>query len=157
MLLALAAPIEVVAQGPPPVSVGQRVRVSTESGTTHVGVISIAASGVIGILDEAGIQSSFPLSTVTRLEVSRGQSGNAATGALIGFAAGSLGVLALCDCDDYTGGFAVILGGVGGLVGMIIGGNSKTDQWRRVPLYRRRVSLAPTRDGRLALGFSLAF
>ena len=55
---------------------------------------------------------------------------------------------------------------MGGIVGGFVSHNIKTERWEEVPLecrfcrvikQRLRVSLAPQRDGRFALGFSIRF
>ena len=167
-LLALAhtlgASTEAAAQDTPPIAVGERVRVSTESGATHEGLVSMATSGVIEVRDEEGSQSSVPLSTVTRLEVSRGQQSKGVIGFWVGAGAGVLGTLAYCsggNCalfdDDFTAAAALLFGTGGGLVGALVGWSIKTDRWEGVPLERLRVSLAPQRHGRFALGLSVRF
>ncbi len=93
-LLALAhtlgASTEATAQDTPPIAVGQRVRVSTESGATYVGSVGMVTSAVMEVQDEEGSQSSVPLSTVRRLEVSRGQKSARGKGAVIGSLTGAL-------------------------------------------------------------------
>ena len=50
------------------------------------------------------------------------------------------------------------MGTVAGLIaGAVIKTDCWTDCWEAVPLERLRVSLAPQRDGRFALGFSVSF
>ena len=112
-----------------------------------------------------------PLASVTRLDVSGGQKSHALLGAGIGFAAGALVALVYCGMEegncvithlnggrnDFSNELPPILGVLGGVVGALVGRNTKTDHWERVPLSRLRVSLAPQRDGRFALGFSVRF
>lgn len=154
------------------VSVGERVRVSTESGETYVGLVSLATSGVIEVLDE-GTASSVPLSTVTRLEVSRGQKSNGRKGAVIGSLSGALSgaVIGFSLGDDpplfseafffsagEKAGIGFLLGAGGGaIIGALIGKAIHAEQWEEVPLERLRVSIVPQSDGRLRLGFSVRF
>ena len=149
-----------------PVAVGERVRVSTESGATHVGPVIMATSGAIEVQDEEGGRPSVPLSTVTRLEVSRGQRSNLGVGLFAGAGAGALVGLAICadpsvcsvfDDNDVKGKVIAFSAGVGILAGAIVGHFIKTDRWEEVPLERLSVSLTPQRDGRLMLGFSVRF
>ncbi len=107
-----------------------------------------------------------PLASVTRLDVSRGQKSHAEAGFFIGVHAGALGALAYCQLgekrcavfdNDFTLGVVLVGAGVGILLGVITGRSIKTDLWEEVPLQRLRVSLAPQRDGRFALGFSVRF
>ena len=162
---------EIAAQGTLAVAVGERVRVSTESGATHVGLLSAMTSDALEVQSEGGSQR-FSVASVTRLDVSRGQKSNAVLGAGVGFAAGALGAVVYCSraknefsgegkCvlfgDDTTPFQALIFGAAGGLVGGIAGYFIKSDRWEEVPLERLPVSLAPQRDGRFALEFSVRF
>ena len=115
--------------------------------------------------DEDGIPSSVPLSTVTRLEVSRGQKSKASVGVWVGTGLGLMTGVAICSSDACSilgnndiAGEVFLLTGVGGLIlGALIGSRIKGDRWEEVPLDRLGVSLTPQRDGRLALGFSVRF
>ncbi len=117
-----------------------------------------------------------PVASITRLEVSRGRRSNWAEGAgiglLVGAATGAIIGLASGDdppcprsgwfCSRWTAGtkagaLAVVFGGVGGVIGLIIGASTTTERWVEVPLDRLRVSFAPQRDGRFALGLSMRF
>ncbi len=174
-LLALAhtlgASTKATAQDMPPVAVGERVRVSTESGATHVGLVTALSSGALELQGEAGSQPfSVPMASMTRLEVRR-QHSKAVIGLLVGAGAGALAALAYCgaqegNCvivhfnggrNDFSNELPFSLGVVGGVAGALVGRNMKTDRWEGVPLDRLRVSLAPQRDGRIALGFSVRF
>lgn len=110
-----------------------------------------------------------PLVSVTRLDVHRGQKRRLAKGALLGglggIAAGVfLGAAWYDFCVDWSCnqvGFAalgVLLGGAAGtLLGAGVGALITSDRWEEVPLEGLVVSLAPQRDGRPALGFSVGF
>ncbi len=112
-----------------------------------------------------------PVASITRLEVSRGRRSNwaegagigllvgAATGAIIGLASDpNCGGFAPCfTAESLAAGLAVVFGGVGGVIGLIIGASTTTERWVEVPLDRLRVSFAPQRDGRFALGLSMRF
>ena len=113
-----------------------------------------------------------PIPSVTRFDVSRGRRSHVPLGIGIGLAAGALGTVVYCSgdrfefsdegkCELYDSDFTLLatalIGAAGGLVGGIAGHFIKTDRWEEVPLERLRVSLAPQRDGRIALGFSIRF
>ena len=170
----LGTSTEAAAQDTPPIAVGERVRVSTASGATYVGLVGMVTSAVIEVQDEEGSRSSVPLSTVRRLEVSRGQKSNASAGAFIGFVTGAItGALiggSLGDAPPIFGGetsplsaekkafIGFLLGGAGGaIIGKLIGEAVHSDRWVEVPLERLRVSLAPQRHGRFAFGLSVRF
>ncbi len=166
-LLALAHTLgvstEAAAQDTPPIAVGQRVRVTTESGATHVGLVTALSSGALELQGEGGSQR-FPAASVTRLEVSRGRKSRAELGAGIGFTAGALGAVVYCQMeakrcvvfdDDTTPLQALAFGAMGSVVGGFVGWFITTDRWEGVPLERLRVSLAPQGGGRFALGFSV--
>jgi hypothetical protein len=57
----------------------------------------------------------------------------------------------------YVATGALVFGAVGGFVGGGIGAMSSSERWKEVPLDRLRVSIVPLRDGRFALGLSVAF
>jgi hypothetical protein len=62
------------------------------------------------------------------------------------------------SCNTWCFGVGAIVVAVpSAFVGGIIGAFIKTDRWEEVPLDRLRVSFAPQRDGRFALGLSVAF
>ena len=114
-----------------------------------------------------------PLASVTHLDVSRGRKSLAILSASLGFAAGAAGAVVYCKSvkknefseegacvvfdSDTTPYQALLVGGLGGLVGGIVGYFIKTDRWEEVPLERVRATLAPQSYGRFALGFSVRF
>ncbi len=135
------ASAEIAAQDTLTVAVGERVRVSTESGATHVGLLGAMTSGALEVQGEGGSQR-FSVASVTRLDVSRGQKSRVGIGILVGAAAGALGAVIYCSgkknefsdegrCvlfdDDTTPFQALIFGGLGGLVGGITGYFVKTE------------------------------
>ncbi len=52
---------------------------------------------------------------------------------------------------------AAIGAGIGAVTGALVGFANKTEQWEEAPPDRLRVSFAPQRDGRFALGVSVRF
>ena len=144
---------------------GDRVRVTTEEERV-VGCLT-AIEGDQLTLDTSLV---FPLASLTRLEVSRGQESKTGTGALIGLGAGAaVGVgiaLAACADDkcnidgDITGAVALVFGAGGALVGLgigaLIGSATKVDRWEDVPLDRISVSLRP-RGGGLEVSAKFVF
>ena len=107
-----------------------------------------------------------PLASVTGLDVSRGQKSHVGMGILVGAGAGALVGFAMCAStdvcgilsdNDIKGDVVAISVVVGGLLGLLVGVNIKTERWEEVPLDQLRVSLAPQRDGGFALGFSVRF
>jgi len=118
-----------------------------------------------GIVVTDSLQSTVPLTAVTRLEIHGGRRSNwdkgARTGAIAGGFAGLLlgGVWAFSTCDPgmlcpettgqrlsglvslgLTGGLA------GGLVGAMIGAMSSRDAWQEVPIGNTRIGFLPHRD-----------
>jgi hypothetical protein len=161
------------------VEVGERVRVSTEAGATHVGLITALTPGAIELeRDVDGRPISVPTAWMTRLEVSREHS-RAVRGALIGLGVGVVGALALChtgedSCvyrhfnggvNDFTNELPFILGGVGAIAGALIGHREfKAERWEEVSLdglqpglVPWQVSLVPGRYGGAALRISFGF
>jgi hypothetical protein len=174
------------AQQPPPVEPGARVRVGQECrdaytgrGATGLGRICPTDIGVLTAMTsdsivlntaEEGDLLAFALDSVTRIDVHRGRKSKWLLGMGIGFLAGS-GAGALVgtslDCTEYLGttsneasctGLGALGGAaVGAVVGALVGSSIRTDKWEEVPLDRLRVNFVPKLDGRIVLGFSIAF
>ncbi len=159
------------AQTPPLVEPGQRLRVTARdsigqpSGRLVGTLVTVTAEHIV--VERRGDQLTMPRELVTRLEVSRGQRSKRGTGAVIGFLLGAgvgavVGV-ASCQADgqgDCRRDAALIgvaaVGALGAGIGAIVGAG-KTDRWEEVPLDQLRVSFAPQRDGRIALGVLVRF
>ena len=99
---------EIAAQDTLTVAVGERVRVSTESGATHVGLLSAMTSGALEVQGPGGSQR-LSVASVTRLDVSRGRKSNAGLGALIGFAAGAVGTVVYCQAVDRGDAYFLVM------------------------------------------------
>ena len=158
-VLAVTPLTRVTAQEPPPVKVGDRVRVThscvararaaglrcrTDAGT----VAALSADSLV--LDDQGTYLPVPIIAMTKLEASRGQKSRVGRGAGIGFLVGAgLGAgvgfafgkgledAHLCDCHTVmmaVGGLGV--GALGALLGAAAGAGSKTERWEEVPLDR---------------------
>ena len=159
-----AAPTESAAQEPLVLEPGVRVRVTAlDCGLRGRATEFRALRADTLVLDT----TECPLASVTRFDVSQGQKSHTLLGAGIGLAAGALGAVVFCEVvekgscelfdDDIRLEAALITGAIVGLAGGIVGNFIKTDRWEKVPLERLRVSLAPQRDGRFALGLSVRF
>ncbi len=167
-LLVLPLTTALAQQQPPPLEPGARVRITAPDLGIEKQEATFQALRGDTLAVTADSAMALSLSSVTRLDVYRGQKSNLLLGMGIGFAAGAgLGALmdAAVDCEedfDFSDestcvGFAPAGGAVGGLlVGTTAGLLIKSDRWEEVPLDRLRVSLVPRRDG-FALGLSVAF
>jgi hypothetical protein len=154
------------AQEQPPLEPGQRVRVTAPDLAIHnqAGRFE-AVRGDSLVLAGAVSTMTFPVASITRLEVSRARKSHTLIGAGIGFVVGALAGAAVGPSaitgDISKGGarlFGAGIGALGGTVlGLAVGAISKSDRWEEVPLDRLRVSFAPQADGRFALMVSLAF
>ncbi len=180
-ILAFVPLASATAQEAPPVKVGDRVRVTAPDLGLYKQAGRLEAlradTLVVAVADST---MTFPVASVTRLELSRGQKSHGLAGALIGglVGAASGAILGYADGDDppcrESGWFAcwgetrltakekaragaIVLGIVGVVVGRIVGANTKTDKWEEVPVDRVRVSLGPQRDGRFGFGASVRF
>ena len=165
LTLLLVLPFVVLrAQGPWPAGIGQRVRVTMDSGTgAWIGTLvrrdstSMTLHGP-GLSDSSAV--TLPLDRVRQLEMSVGRQSNAGKGALIGFGVGAATGLAVgigCASSDTlfqcSGGdvveatvvFGFIGAGVGGLVGLA----SSSERWEKVAAVPVHLSLAPHRLGLL--------
>ena len=176
VIAALFLPIvrPVAAQEPPPVQVGERVRVWTS--LSRVGTFGTLASWHADSLavSSSGDETWILLSSVRRLDVRRtkySRGGAVARGAVGGLAGGALSgaVLGALVCSDDSGQTfvcspgegaavgAVVFGGAGLILGTIYGLFASTGRWEEVLLDRLRVSFLPQSDGRFALGWSVRF
>ncbi len=147
---------------------GARVRVYSPDRVT--GTIEKLSSDTLVLRLEDRDSQAIPFASITRLEVSRGQKSNTASGALIGgavgLAAGAIvGGIVGSDWPDipepgwlvgaaYLGSIGLVAGA--GL-GAIIGAVSKSDRWQTVPLDQIRVSLRPNDHLGLAVSVRIAF
>jgi hypothetical protein len=87
-------------------------------------------------------------------------------GGVAGFTIGYVGTMAtteetsggvLFTREEGAGMTGSMVGLLGFGIGALIGAFVKTDRWEATPLDRLRVSFAPQRDGRFALGLSISF
>ncbi len=122
------------------------------------------------VIQSNGDTLTVPVTLLTRLDVSRGRKTNTGEGAGIGFLLGVFAGAAIglasyecepCFIDLGPGTYAAagaVIGGLGGLVvGALIGSAIETDRWMEMRVASMRVSVAPQRDGRFALGLSVRF
>jgi len=126
---------------------GSRVRITMAkpSKQRHLGTLVSLDQDSVRFLDSSGVNA-VPVTSVGRLELSRGRRSNAGKGAIIGgVTAGALGLilgLAASTEDDAfveigTGEIAavtVILGAGGAGIGALIGATSKSEHWEPVAL-----------------------
>jgi hypothetical protein len=162
------------AQQQPPIEPGARVRVTApdcgleqQAGTLEP---SRGDSLVLGTMK-------CPLSSVTRLDMSRGQRRNTVKGVELGLFVGSVtgGVVgaltydtescnwqAICASTVGGGTQRTLIGvgigaGIGVAAGAIVGALIKIERWEEVPLDPLRVSFAPQREGQIAFRLSVSF
>jgi hypothetical protein len=169
LLVAAVAPSAAVAQEPTPVQPGQRVRV--RSLLAHRPVVTGAVESIgrdtLVVRPEAGAAAAIPLSSIARLEVSRGRHSRWLTGLVVGAGAGAVtGAIigaATHDEDDwlFSAGENAVLGAVlftpiGALTGTVIGLLVKTERWKSVPLDRVRPTVGGGSHGRVTVGIAVA-
>ena len=176
LLLPVAA---VRAQQPVAVSIGQRVRVRTDSGTATVVTGTLVGQDSLAIqlqvlhprtfLNSDAPESTIvtvPVARVRQLEVSTGRRRNAGRGAVIGLGVGAglglaLGIAAMSDpwLKGNAGDVAtvtVVTGVVGAGIGALVGLAASGDRWEVVRPAGVRISLVPRRSS-IMLGGSLTF
>ena len=171
------------AQQPPPVALGERVRVTYDCGDAAMymggrrmdcadadGTTNrLTRDTLILVAGENASQIVVPLASVTRLAVQRGRKSNVGTGAAVGAfllgVPGGVVAAIICNGSPYdvtcSPASSILIGAaaggaVGAVLGAAVGALSKTDRWEEVPLDRLRVSFVPKRDGvsfRLRIAF----
>lgn len=154
------------AQGPLPVTPGQRVRLTFDGGRHRIaGVVVSQDSGSVTVQRYPELPATvIAQSGVTAVEVSASRHSNAGTGALIGLlGGGAIGAAAGASCQDEwlcpgpaVGGFAV--GFLGAALGGVIGAFSHHETWQSVYQQEVHVSLVTPVQGRgLGVGLRIAF
>jgi len=134
------------------IAVGSRVRLRTTSGGDAVtGTLSALDARTIVVRSDAGSPVTLPVSTVTRVEVSRGKSSKGSR-MLIGIVGGAvvgaaLGYVATCnyddeDCSSNNRSKVMAGGAVGGAVlGGLLARTTAKEQWEPVPGARVSIGL----------------
>ena len=126
-------------------SPGDRVRLSSAELSGEFTVMEVQDNSlVLSTASSASSTVHVETSSLTRLDVSRGQQSHAILGASLGLAAGAAGTVVYCQAvdkggcevlgDDVTLGVALINSAIGGLVGGIAGYFIKTDRWEPASL-----------------------
>ena len=165
-ILAFVPLASATAQEPPPVKVGDRVRVTAPDLGRRVGTVQLLTTDSLVMRLEYSIWPvAIPLASATRLEVSRGQKSRMGLGASIGVSGGVLlGYLissGSCSGESFlvpSREACIVVSTVGGafvgtFLGVVVGTMASTDKWRAVPLVR----VAPQQDGRFGFGASVRF
>jgi hypothetical protein len=163
-----------VVQGTPaasPLTTGTRVRVTTrEAGAerVRVGPLRTFDGQNLTLSTEGGPSHvSLPRTSITRIEVSRGRRGHAASGALLGAVLG-LAVVALkdvgcgedCTREGASTGFILAAVGGGTLLGGGVGMAVRSERWESLPWAvgpARRASVVPLPPAPLGLRVALRF
>ena len=170
MVLTGVAGPDALAQANAPVQPGQRVRLRSAVAQTPelVGVVEAVRPDTLLVRDDdRSVATAVPLTTVDRLQVSRGRHSHWVSGAGIGFVVGAatgaiLGVAGHNESDWIIGPGAsafvgaVLLGPIGAGAGAAVGLMVKTERWETVPLAAAAPGAAWGRDGRLSVGVRLA-
>jgi hypothetical protein len=167
-LALLPTATKVSAQDIVPLAPGQRVRVTapTISSTRIVGAYTHGEADTL-VIASHGRTWRFPRSSVTALDVGRGQKSNVGKGALYGSLLGAgIGALALGSsslCADLeAAGTCTVVGAGGGavgglLVGAIVGALIKTERWEEVPLDRLHLTFMHWDDRSFLFATSISF
>jgi hypothetical protein len=181
LLLTLALPGALASQAAPratPLAAGARVRI-TRPGEQPLVAIVVAHTADSLLVQASGhsLPVALPLTEISQLDVSTGRHRHVAKGIGVGFVAGGtvgalLGAATYqpCTSTEFLGclmapenrGQSAALGIlVGGGLGLIVGGlvgSVRQEQWARVPLDGKRVSLSVSPSARgTGLGMTLQF
>ncbi|KPK78488.1 MAG: hypothetical protein AMS25_15105 [Gemmatimonas sp. SM23_52] len=167
--LVLVASADVLAQQARPVAPGDRLRITAPSivGERLVGTVAELRPDALVLEPEDQLEAVLvPLAAVNKLELSRSKASNVGRGALAGglFGAGVGLVVGIAALGEEGGGLdigvgelisgALVLGGFGAAMGMLLEATAALERWETVPLDRIRVSLKP--HTRLALTVSVS-
>jgi hypothetical protein len=180
--LVLATCFNLLAQEQIVLKPGARVRLTTSLATTrpsrYVGtVIAVNADTLVLKTEESVPLLMFPLTSLTKLQVSQGRvsrGANALKGVGIGLLSGAVvgavvGYTTGVDEDEtydcgfcYTRGtgaafFAGVFGGFGLIVGGLMGLGWDNERWQEVPLERLRLGVSPHQNDRLLFSASFSF
>lgn len=161
--LVFAAQADLSAQQGPPVTAGDRVRVTapTTNPDPILGtLVSMGADTCVLEVRGRAEPITLPLVSVTNLEVSRGKKDHALVGAGVGFGIGAVsgGVLAAGLGENANAGAGILLFGLAGsLVGTAVGAFIRTEGWEVVDLQSVRASLTPLGSRGLAVSVSFRF
>ena len=134
------------------------------------GTVAELDSTSLIIESELGESREVALTSVWQIQVQQGQKSNAGRGFLIGAGAGVVSGFILCvsaECDSPSsfgpGGTGLLLGLVaisglaGGVAGLLVGSQIRTDRWLGVPLDQVGLGVIPQPDRGVALGVSFRF
>jgi hypothetical protein len=145
---------------------GQRVRIRVPTKQELKGkVITIRADTLTMQLMKPGPSSTLaiPFSSITELEISKGQQGNTLKGAGFGLLGGGLmGLKARRGCGDNSQcdlvNWLIILGaGAGVVIGGFFGSTIRVEKWEKVPLDHLRLGIMPQHQGGILLSALLEF
>ena len=175
LIVSLVVPLStLLAQQPPPVEPGARVRIKygcartwrdnwTRCQKEHGTLVALTSDSVA--VQPAGQLNSLvvPLTSVKQIKVRRGQHSHPWRGGIVGgliggavMGAANTGYCMGSQCVRKFANGSVAGLVVGASVGAVIGSVIHTDRWEEVPLDRLRVTVAPQRDG-FALGMRFSF
>jgi len=154
------------AQGPLPITPGQRVRISVENSRRRVtgALLSQDADSVRLQPDRGDAGGAVAQSRISGVEVSAGRHSNAAGGALAGLLGGGIfGAVLGASCEgDFVcpgaGPAAASLGLLGAVLGGVVGAFSHHETWQSVYQREVHVNLVTPVQGRgLGVGVRVAF
>lgn len=177
-VLAVTAPCELNAQQDSTLAVGERVRISKRPRSAEYGdpvtgsLTEIRRDTLVVQVESPNVFVFVPLSSVKKLEVSRGKKSRARTGATVGFWGGALAgaVIVLASDEQSDGGLldinpeelvgktaggAVVGALIGAAVGAGIGALFKTDRWEEIPLDELRIGPSPIAPDGVSVSASL--
>jgi len=181
-LLTLGLVFDTIAQEKTKFSPGTRIRVWTAkfSGKRMTGTVLSSVGDTITLTVKGQTNPLMvPVTSINRLEVTKGKKSKIVTGAVVGlFAGASLGAIVgyfgtcstdqqrqTCELDGSVGETkaatavisAGVLGGLGLLLGTVIGVAIKVDRWEEVPLNQIGTGPRPQNKSGLVLSVSYNF
>lgn len=178
-LVSIGSVVAAQTNGDPAVDIGSRIRLKTAPAAAYGWlsgrVVALSEDSLWLARTGTGKPRAVPLGSIRRLEVSRGRRSNLLKGLGIGLASGvvlggAIGFIEGGDPPCETGAFvpcfrfsaeekaaayALVLGGVGALLGGVIGAVTHTERWAEVQPAAVRLDVGA--DGALTLSTAYRF
>ena len=167
LVMAATFTSQLSAQTIPTIEPGDRVRIESEAVSGEFNVVEVQPESLVVRDDSASPRVSVRIASLAELEIYRGTRSDAVmvaglfAGTALGIGVGlAVGALVTDDSDSIAPSEAqvwTVLGGtlIGALAGVMVTSRGR-ERWEDVPL-QEQISIAPSRDGGVVLGYEYRF